>query len=95
MITINIELKDRNRIKELLHKLYSRVEGIAFSIIMKLPERFIPQWLMEWLDRYTTKRISQLKQQTIHGAWQKVYLEKAADEIATRQQDAKKAPSDD
>ena len=91
MITINIELKDRNRIKELLHKLYSRVEGIAFSIT----ERFIPQWLMEWLDRYTTKRISQLKQQTIHGAWQKVYLEKAADEIANRQQDTKKAPSDD
>lgn len=95
MITINIELKDRNRIKELLHKLHSRVEDIAFSIIMKLPERFIPQWLMEWLDRYTTKRISQLKQQTIHDTWRKMYIEKAADEIATRQQNTKKAPSDD
>ena len=89
MIKINIELKDRSRIKELLHKLHSRVEDIAFSIIMKLPERFIPQWLMEWLDQYTTKRISQLKQQNIHDTWQKMYLEKAADEIANRQQDKK------
>lgn len=95
MITINIELKDHSRIKELFHKLHSRIEDLTFSIIMKLPERFIPQWLMEWLDQYTTMRISQLKQQTIHGTWRKMYLEKAADEIATRQQNTKKAPSDD
>ena len=95
MIKINIELKDRSRIKELFHKLHSKIEDIAFSIIMKLPERFIPQLLMEWLDQYTTKRISQLKQQNIHETWRKMYLEKAADEIATRQQDTKKAPSDD
>ena len=95
MIAIDIELKNRSRIKELLHKLHSRVEDIAFSIIMKLPERFIPQWLMEWLDRYTTKRIRKLKQQAIHDTWRKTYLEKAADEIANRQQDTQKAPSDD
>ena len=95
MITINIELKDRRRIKELFHKLHSKIEDLAFSIIMKLPERFIPQWLMKWLDQYTTKRISRLKQQTIHDTWKKMYLEKAAAEIANRQQDTKKAPSDD
>lgn len=95
MIKIDVELKDRSRIKEFFHKLHSKIEDIAFSIILKLPERFIPQWLMEWLDRYTTKRISQLKQQTIHDTWRKMYLEKAADEIATRQQNTKKAPSDD
>ena len=50
---------------------------------------------MEWLGRYITKRINKLKQQTIHDIWRKMYLEKAADEIATRQQDTKKAPSDD
>lgn len=44
---------------------------------------------MEWLDRYTTKRISQLKQENIHDIWRKMYLEKAADEIFTKQQDIK------
>ena len=95
MIAIDIELKNRSLIKEFLHKLHSKIEDLAFSIIMKLPERFIPQWLMEWLDRYTSKRISQLKQQNIHDTWKKMYLEKAADEIANRQQDTQKAPSDD
>lgn len=89
MIAIDIELKNRSLIKEFLHKLHSRIEDIAFSIIMKLPERFIPQWLIEWLDRYTTKRISQLKQENIHDIWRKMYLEKAADEIFTKQQDIK------
>ena len=36
-----------------------------FSIIQKLPEKIIPHWLMEWLYRYTTKRINKLKQQQI------------------------------
>ena len=48
---------------------------------------------MNWLDRYTTKRINQLKQQTIKQTWQKTYLQKSVEEI--RQRDKKKSPSDD
>ena len=83
---MNIELKDRNRIKEFFHRLHSRLEDAAFFIIQKLPEKLIPRFLMEWLDRYLDKRITELKQQTIKQTWQKLSLEKAIDEISNRQQ---------
>jgi hypothetical protein len=40
---------------------------------------------MEWLDTYTTKRINQLKQQTIKQTWNNMYLQKASQEISTKQ----------
>lgn len=95
MIIINIELKDRNRLKEFLHKLHSRLEDISFSIIQKLPEKFIPQCLMNWLEKYLDKRISELKQESIKMTWRNMYLQSATNEIHNRQQDAKEAPSDD
>lgn len=58
VITINTELKDRNRIKEFFHRLHSKIEDITFSTIQKLPEKLIPHFLMEWLDRYLDKRIT-------------------------------------
>ena len=94
MIIIDIELKDRNHIKEFFHKLHSRLEDIAFSIIQKLPEKFIPQWLMNWLSRCLDKRIAKLKQESIKMTWHNMYLQSATNEIHIKQQDAKKAPSD-
>lgn len=81
MIIIDIELKDRNPIKEFFHKLHSRLEDIAFSIILKLPEKFIPQWIMNRLEKYLDKRISELKQQSIQMTWRNMYLQKAVDDI--------------
>ena len=52
----------------------------------KLPDRFIPSALMDWLDRYTTKRINQLKQQNIKNTWRNLYLQKAVDDISKQQQ---------
>lgn len=95
MIIIDIELKDRNHIKEFLHKLHSRLEDIAFSIIQRIPEKFIPYWLMNWLEKYLDKRISELKQESVKATWRTMYLQDAIDEIHNRQQDTKKAPSDD
>lgn len=46
---------------------------------------------MEWLDRYTTKRTQELQQEIIRQRWQQVYLEKAVEEIHSRQE---KNPSD-
>lgn len=53
---------------------------------MKLPDKFIPSSVMEWLDRYTTKRINQLKQQNVKQTWRNVYLQKAVDDISNRKQ---------
>lgn len=95
MIQIDIEIKDHNKIKEFFHRLHSRLEDIMFSIIQKLPERFIPSPLMNWLDRYLDKRISELKQESIKMTWRNMYLQEAVDDIHNKKQDAKKAPSDD
>ena len=39
---------------------------------------------MNCLDRYTTKRINQLKQEQVKNTWKNMYLQKAIDEINNR-----------
>lgn len=95
MFTIDIEIKDRSKLQVFLHKVHSKLEDLMFALIQKLPEKYIPQSLMNWLDRYTTKRLNELKQQTIQQTFKNVYLEKAVDDIANRQQNEKEAPSED
>ena len=86
MITIDIELKDRNRLKEFFQNFHNKAEDILFAIISKLPEKFI---------RYLDKRISELKQESIKQTWKNMYLQAAVDEIHTRQQDTKEASTDE
>lgn len=83
---MNIEIKNPNHLKDFLYGLHNKFEDAMFSIILKMPERLIPRLLMEWLDRYTTKRINQLNQEIIKDKWKSVYLQKAVDEISNRQQ---------
>lgn len=93
MITINIEIKDRSRIKEFSDNLFSKLEDMIFDIILKVPQKFIPSPVMKRLDSYADKRIQELKQQSIRQSWENMYLEKALEEI--RQKDTEKAPADD
>lgn len=95
MISIDIEIKDRNRLKEFFQNLHSKAEDLLFAITTKVPERFIPSPIMNWLSRYLDKRISELKQESIKQTWKNMYLQTAVDEIHTRQQDTKEAPSED
>lgn len=95
LITIDIELKDRNRLKEFFQNFHSKSEDLLFTIISKLPEKLIPTSLMIWLDHYLDKRISELKQESIKQTWANMYLQDAVDEIHARQQDTKEAPPDD
>lgn len=95
MIIIDIELKDRNRLKHFFQNFHNKAEDIAFSIIQRIPEKLLPHWLMNWLDHYLDKRISELKQESTKMTWHNMYLQSATNEIHNRQQDTKKAPSDD
>lgn len=81
VITINVEIKKRNRSKEFSNFCHNHAENLMFAIIQKIPERFIPKFLLRWLDRYTTKRISELKQQIIQDRWKEMELEKAVNDI--------------
>ena len=71
--------------KEFFRNLHSRLEDLLFKLIIRTPDRFIPSFVMDWLNRYTTKRINQLKQQNIKQTWRNTYLQKAVDEINDRQ----------
>lgn len=90
-LIIDIELKDRNKTKEFFQNIHSKLEDILFSIIQKLPERFIPSPLMNWLSRYLDRRIAKLKQESIKMTWQNMYLQEAVDDIRNRQKDTQKS----
>lgn len=81
MITINIEIKKRNRLKDISKSCHSHAENLMFEIFQKIPERFIPKFILMWLDRYTSKRIFQLKQQITQDRWKEMELEKAVNDI--------------
>ena len=81
MIIIDIELKDRNRLKQFFQNFHNKAEDIAFSIIQRIPEKLLPHWLMNWLDHYLDKRISELKQEAIKQTWRTMYLQEAVDNI--------------
>ena len=93
MIIIEIEIKDRSKVKEFLSMLHSKIEDLMFKLLQKVPEHFMPHSLMEWLDKCLTKRIQQLKQQNIKNTWHNIHLEKVIKDIDSRTQ--KEAPSDD
>lgn len=87
---IEIEIKDRNKFKEFFHKVRNKSEDLLFSIIQKIPERFIPSFIMERLARYTDRRINELKHQQIKSTWQKMYLQDVVNQIHKD-----KAPTED
>ena len=83
---INIEIQKPNHFKDLLHKIFNRLEDLMFSIIQKLPEEMIPHSVMNWMEHDTNKRLSELKQQIIRNRWHTIELEKVVDNIHNRQQ---------
>ena len=86
MIIINTKIHKRNKFKDLLSKIYSKAEDLLFYIIHKIPDKFIPAFIMNWLEHYSSKRLAKLKQEVIHQRWQTIELEKAVDNIHQRQQ---------
>jgi len=91
---MNIEINRPNHFKNFLHKTHDKLEDALFSTILKIPERFIPPFIMEHIEKYIDKRTQELKQQITRQRWQQAHLEKAVDEIHSRQ-DIEKAPQKD
>ena len=78
-------------VQEFLHKICDKTEDIFFDIILKIPERFIPSFLMKHIEHYIEKRTKELQQQIIKQRLPQVTLEKAIADI----RDKKKAPQED
>ena len=91
---MNIEIKPRNPIKDFFYKLHDKLEDILFFLIRITPDRFIPSFIMNWINNYLTKRSKELQQEIIRQQWQQIHLEKAVEEIHSIQQ-AKEAQTED
>lgn len=62
-------------------------------MIQRIPERLIPQFLMNRIERYMDKRILEMQQQIVKYKWQEVELEKTVQKLHMAAEQ-KKAPSD-
>lgn len=85
MIHINVEITPHNKSKQLIHRLHSKIEDTLFTIFGKIPEKLIPSFLMDWIDKYTYKRLQKLKQAAIQLEWKRVYMQKAVQEMKGQQ----------
>ena len=82
---MNIQIKNQNIFRRVFKNLHDKSEDFLFTLIQRLPERFIPASLMNWMERYTNKRIAELQRQLVKDNWANVELQKAVKQI--RQQD--------
>ena len=87
---MNIEIKNQNIFLRIYNKLRDKSEDFLFALIQRLPERFIPASLMNWMDRYTDKRIAELQRQLVKDNWTNVELQKAVEQIRQQEQKTKK-----
>ena len=52
-----------------------------FYLFQKIPEKHIPSSLMNWMEHYTNRRITELQSQIIHNHWHTIEIEKAVNKI--------------
>lgn len=78
---------------KIIKKIGSKIENLFFEIIQRIPDRFIPQFIMNRIERYMDKRILEMQQQIIKYKWQEVELEKTVQKLHMAA-DVKEAPSD-
>ena len=78
---------------KIINKIGSKIENLFFDVIQRIPERFIPQFLMNRIERYMDKRISEMQQQIIKYKWEQAELEKTVKNLHSVA-DVKEAPSD-
>lgn len=79
VIPINIEIQKPNKFKSILNRSKNKIEDAMFSLILKLPEKHIPSFLMGWLEQYTNKRIAELNHAIIKDTWKQMELKKSID----------------
>ena len=78
---------------KIIKKIGNKLENLFFDVIQRIQERFIPQFIMNRIERYMDKRILEMQQQIIKYKWQEVELEKTIQKLHMAAEQ-KKAPSD-
>lgn len=77
---------------KIINKIGSKIENLFFEIIQRIPDRFIPQFIMNRIERYMDNRISEIEQQIIKYKWEQIELEKTVKSLKEAA-DEKEAPS--
>ena len=78
---------------KIIKKIGSKIENLFFDVIQRIPDQFIPKFVMNRIDQYLDKRISEMQQQIIKYKWEQVELEKTVQKLHMAA-DVKEAPSD-
>ena len=76
----------------LIKKIGNKFENLFFDVIQRIPDRFIPQFLMNRIEKYMDNRISEIEQQIIKYKWEQIELEKTVKSLKGAT-DEKEAPS--
>ena len=50
---MNITITPHNPIKDFFYKIASKIEDCIFTLFERLPDRLIPAFLLNWMERYT------------------------------------------
>ncbi len=86
-VFMKIDLIPQKPIKEKTKKMCQKAEDFLFAAFHKMPEKSIPPFIMQWMEKYTEKRLAELQSQLVKSRWTTAELEKAVQQIGTRQQD--------
>ena len=78
---------------KIINKIGSKIENLFFEIIQRIPDRFIPQFIMNRIEKYMDNRILEMQQQIIKYKWEQAELEKTIKKLHSAAEQ-KKAPSD-
>ena len=74
---MQINIKPHNRFRNVLHKLASKTEDVILALLLWITQYWQPDFLMNWIDQYTQKRINQLQRDHVRDQWRMVSLEDA------------------
>ena len=58
---MNITITPHNPIKDFFYKIASKIEDCIFTLFERLPDRLIPAFVLNWMERYTDRRLAKLK----------------------------------
>lgn len=78
---------------KIIKKIGNKLENLFFDVIQRIPEKFIPQFLMNRIKRYIDKRILETQQQIVKYKWEQAELEKTVQKLHMAVEQ-KKAPLD-
>lgn len=82
---MNINITPQSKISVAVKKLCSKLEDALLSLALWITNYWQPDFLMNWIDQYATKRIRQLKMDQVRNNWKMVGLQEAVEQIGGKQ----------